>query len=274
MPWLEENGLLPGREAPPPGRPTGRGAGALGAGACGPGRPAGVEGSPPLGASWALSARAAGAAGAASGASGATGAAAAGAGGACAAGCAGCGARRGPGRGAPVAGAGASLLVVAPFEVAAAGAWVGWAGVEDATPCPVAVPVGLAVGAAGAGAGAAAFRPAPTSLRKRISAGSSMVELADFTNSPISLNFSRTNLLSTPNSLASSWTRVLATFLLRWPDPRPAVCRTSSGGANSSGVTHRVVMSRCSSSWSVLLRSCASCRGARPPAPRSAHPVP
>ena len=39
----------------------------------------------------------------------------------------------------------------------------------------------------------------------------STVELADLTNSPISLNFSRTNLLSTPNSLASSWTRVFAT---------------------------------------------------------------
>jgi hypothetical protein len=59
-----------------------------------------------------------------------------------------------------------------------------------------------------------AFRPSPYSLRKRISAGSSTVELADLTNSPISLNFSRTNLLSTPNSLASSCTRVLATFLL------------------------------------------------------------
>jgi hypothetical protein len=64
-----------------------------------------------------------------------------------------------------------------------------------------------AAGAAGAGAGAedaAAFSFSPYSLRNRISAGSSTVELADLTNSPISLNFSRTNLLSTPNSLASS----------------------------------------------------------------------
>jgi hypothetical protein len=68
--------------------------------------------------------------------------------------------------------------------------------------------------AGAAGAGAAAFSVSPYSLRKRISAGSSTVELADLTNSPISLNFSRTNLLSTPNSLASSWTRVLATILL------------------------------------------------------------
>ena len=51
-------------------------------------------------------------------------------------------------------------------------------------------------------------------LLAQVCAGSSTVELADLTNSPISLNFSRTNLLSTPNSLASSWTRVLATILL------------------------------------------------------------
>ena len=51
---------------------------------------------------------------------------------------------------------------------------------------------------------ASVFSLSPYSLRKRISAGSSTVELADLTNSPISLNFSRTNLLSTPNSLASS----------------------------------------------------------------------
>jgi hypothetical protein len=74
---------------------------------------------------------------------------------------------------------------------------------------------GFAAGfSAGFSAGAAAFSCSPYSLRKRISAGSSTVELADLTNSPISLNFSRTNLLSTPNSLASSWTRVLATILL------------------------------------------------------------
>jgi hypothetical protein len=62
----------------------------------------------------------------------------------------------------------------------------------------------VAGAAEAAGAGVAAFSLSPYSLRKRISAGSSTVELADLTNSPISLNFSRTNLLSTPNSLASS----------------------------------------------------------------------
>jgi len=79
-----------------------------------------------------------------------------------------------------------------------------------------------AVFSAGFAAGLSpAFSVGPISLRKRISAGSSMVELADLTNSPISLNFSRTNLLSTPNSLASSWTRVLATLLLLATDPDP-----------------------------------------------------
>src|SRR4029079_27599 len=71
------------------------------------------------------------------------------------------------------------------------------------------------LGAASAGAAAAAvFSSSPYSLRKRISAGSSTVELADLTNSPISLNFSRTNFLCTPSSLSSSCSRLLATFLL------------------------------------------------------------
>jgi len=100
---------------------------------------------------------------------------------------------------------------------------------------------GAGVSAAGA-AGAAFFNDSPTSLRKRISAGSSTVELADLTNSPISLNFSRTNLLSTPNSLASSWTRVLATILL--------LARPASGmGRDRASVvvqTHREILIECS----------------------------
>ena len=50
--------------------------------------------------------------------------------------------------------------------------------------------------------------------RSRRATGASTVLDADFTNSPISLSFSRTTLLSTPSSLASSWTRTLATLLL------------------------------------------------------------
>ena len=60
--------------------------------------------------------------------------------------------------------------------------------------------------------------------------GGSTVDDADLTNSPISLSFSRTNLLSTPNSLASSWTRVLATveYYSFWSvDPRRRAKRTS-----------------------------------------------
>ena len=53
-------------------------------------------------------------------------------------------------------------------------------------------------------ASAAAFSCSPYSFLKRISTGSSTVEEADLTNSPISLSLSRTNLLSTPYSLASS----------------------------------------------------------------------
>jgi hypothetical protein len=41
--------------------------------------------------------------------------------------------------------------------------------------------------------------------------GASTVEDADLTNSPMSLSFSRTVLLSTPRSLASSYTRCFAT---------------------------------------------------------------
>lgn len=51
--------------------------------------------------------------------------------------------------------------------------------------------------------------------------GASIVELADFTNSPCALRCASSSLLSTPSSLASSWTRTLATFLLSDGDGRP-----------------------------------------------------
>lgn len=226
MPWLEENGLLPGRGAP--GLPTGRGPGRpapappappappRAAGVCGraPGLGAPGRGAPGLGAAERRSPDGAafglglGAAGAADAAGATGGASAFLAGG------------FGPGLGAAgLDAAGAS----AGFSGAASAAFLGAAGLGSADLGP-----GL-----GPGLGAAfssvdeepplppAFRPGPISLRKRISAGSSTVELADLTNSPISLNFSRTNLLSTPNSLASSWTRVLATILLLATDPNP-----------------------------------------------------
>lgn len=43
--------------------------------------------------------------------------------------------------------------------------------------------------------------------------GASMVEDAERTNSPISWSLAMTTLLSTPNSLASSYTRTFATAL-------------------------------------------------------------
>lgn len=74
-----------------------------------------------------------------------------------------------------------------------------------------------ALGAAGAGARRAeAWAPlfaaySDFSLR---TTGGSTVELGDFTNSPMSCNLDMSVLLSTPNSLASSYTRTFATVLL------------------------------------------------------------
>lgn len=51
----------------------------------------------------------------------------------------------------------------------------------------------------------------PNSVRKRASASVEMVDDADFTNSPSSLNLARTHRDSTPHSLASSCTRVRIT---------------------------------------------------------------
>src|SRR5690606_4449715 len=57
---------------------------------------------------------------------------------------------------------------------------------------------------------AASFLKASVNLR---TTGASTVEDADLTNSPISLSLAMTTLLSTPNSLASSYTRTFATAL-------------------------------------------------------------
>jgi hypothetical protein len=52
--------------------------------------------------------------------------------------------------------------------------------------------------------------PAKAFFNRRTT-GASTVDEADLTNSPISLSFSRTALLSTPKSLANSYTRCFAT---------------------------------------------------------------
>src|SRR5205085_1850565 len=76
-------------------------------------------------------------------------------------------------------------------------------------------------GAGGTGGGTGVGALAPSSAaRSRRATGASTVLDADLTNSPISLSFASTVLLSTPSSFASSCTRALpATALLT---PRPA----------------------------------------------------
>ena len=196
MPWLELNGLLPGRGAP--GR--------------GPGRPAPGR-----------SLRA-GAAGAGFGAAG-------------------------PGFAPGALGAGAGVAAsgfgVAGFASAGLGAWASRLGSGDGAGAGVsAFGAGLDAGAFGPGLGAPGFAadgvaffagaldlssadspPAFVgfggfSLILRTT-GASIVELADFTNSPCALRCARSSLLSTPSSLASSWTRTLATFLLSVFDGPP-----------------------------------------------------
>ena len=251
IPCDEAKGLLPGRGAPP-GRPAGRGAapgrGAPGRGAppCGlsgraAGRGPGV-GAPPGRAAGASDAGAAGLAEAA-GASGAAGAGASGA--------------LGPGVGAG-AGAGAGAA-------SAAGA----AGVAGPGLGPGVAALVVAAGAAGAVFLAAAFL-APASGAggfswTRRTTGASMVELADLTNSPISLRCASSVLLDTPSSLASSWTRTLATFLLLWSASREGADRRQCRGVliaeYSSGAHQRQTRSR--SSGTVV--SCAA--GAPRPTP-------
>ena len=66
----------------------------------------------------------------------------------------------------------------------------------------------------------------------RRTTGASMVELADFTNSPMSFRCASSVLLETPSSFASSWTRTFATFLLSGP------CRTGEGPCLPRCVAH------------------------------------
>jgi len=116
--------------------------------------------------------------------------------------------------------------------------------------CP-STELGAAAGRAGAflasaGLGASAEN-ASLSLR---TTGASMVEDADRTNSPMSLSLSMTALLSTPNSLASSYTRTFATALLtRSGSSRTLVAGPGSAcaGRPSDWAVHRRVLIRRSS---------------------------
>ncbi len=180
------NGLLPARGARGRG-PAGLGPGAT-FGACPLASSAAAAGACGVGAGGAWAAGETGSAGAATGAGAGVGVDAAGAEGVAA----GAGAGAGAGGGA--------------LGVAAAGRRAG------AAPAPL----------AGAAAGACA---AKASLR-RFATGGSTVEDADLTYSPSSPSLVRTTLLSTPNSLASSWTRTFATCLLLGP----GACRGPSAG--------------------------------------------
>lgn len=79
---------------------------------------------------------------------------------------------------------------------------------------------GLGAGLLGPGLGAEDFFPSadlaadpPNASFNLRTTGASIVDDAERTNSPISLSLAMTALLSTPNSLASSYTRTFATAL-------------------------------------------------------------
>lgn len=193
MPWVDENGLLPGRG------PVGRGVRDAGDGGLGawlvvpPTSAAGADtpGWPFVG-------------GAVGGAVGATGA------------------------GAVTLGVGVGLATVtggpeglaAPFvapepSLGAAPSPVPVAAGATALPLPAEAAAGAALAAfLAAFASAAAFHASPRCSVSRRTTGGSTVEEGDLTYSPMSLSAASTSLLGTPNSLASSWTRTFATVLL------------------------------------------------------------
>ena len=214
MPWVDENGLLPGRGVP--GLGAGRGA------AVGEADAAGARGSSAAGAG-SCAAGAAGSSGASarSGADSTDGAAA--------------------GRAPEVTVvAGASSVTTA----AAAGCSVSAAAAFLAGAFLAAFLAALA--------SAAFIQASPCSSSRRRATGGSTVEEADLTNSPMSLSAARTSLLGTPNSFASSWTLALATILLLGrSDPRRV--QTVRCWACSSHESHRDVMSRCSTLFVGLL---------------------
>lgn len=148
----------------------------------------------------------------------------------------------GPGRGPEAAGEAAGL--------SAASAGLAAGGLGAAGPGRAACAGEDADGVAGLGAAclrgapgfAAAGLPLPppvfnASVNLRTT-GASIVEDAERTNSPSSWSLAMTTLLSTPNSLASSYTRTLATSLLLGPG--------YAGPSLLHGRTHRVLI-ECSS---------------------------
>ncbi len=219
---LDVKGLLPGRG------PAGRG----------PGRAAGLAGRAAAGRDSRASPAGAGEENSAAGAAGAAAAAGRAAG-------------RGPGVGAPPGraaagaagadGAAAAGVGRGPGVAVGRGPGVGAPGLGAAAPAP---PAGW--GAAGfRGPGFAEEPPAggvaPKASVNLRTTGASIVEDAERTNSPSSVSLAMTALLSKPSSLASSYTRTLATSLL---SIRPG--SSSAGLSLLHGRTHRVLI-ECSS---------------------------
>ena len=133
-----------------------------------------------------------------------------------AAGAAAAGAATGPGRTGSVADDGPGLGTPGPVAVGLGEPVLGAPGLGTLAP----EAAGLGVAGAAAGAAGAAGKASRT-LR---ATGASMVEEALLTNSPLSFNQDRRDLLSRPSSFASSWTRALpGTVLLRGPGPSLAV---------------------------------------------------
>jgi hypothetical protein len=267
---VELNGLLPGRGpgrggpgTPADGRgaPPGRGAPGPGRGALGLGAPCAAP--PEPSAAGAVSPAAAGASGW------------------------GCGNGTGglPGDpSAPRSAAGAVAAGLAGSAAAGAGPASAAGATGAAGPRPLVAPCPSSADAT-AGAAGAAERPSAVWLARAClgcwaanaslslrTTGASIVEDADRTNSPISWSLAITALLSTPNSLASSYTRTFATALPLlgpdWPDPsagRGSACSVRRQPllfiAACSSVAHRnlSLLSR-----AVSPRPCVHTRPARP----------
>lgn len=140
----------------------------------------------------------------------------------------------GVGRGPGAAGAAGAAAGVS----AAAGLGAGGRGAAGRAACAGEGAPGLAGAALRAEAGLPPPLPCWRASVNLRTTGASMVEDAERTNSPSSWSLAMTTLLSTPNSLASSYTRTLATSLLLGPG--------ASGPSLLHGRTHRVLI-ECSS---------------------------
>jgi hypothetical protein len=233
MPWVEENGLLPGRGVPGLGAGRGVGAAADSAGA-----------SPSVGASGV--AEAAGASAGRDGAASTEGADGRGAAGVSA--------------GSNVSGAAGTSSVMAGPPDASTGVSVTTSAGASAAGAPLSAAAFLA-GAClaaffAAFSSAAFFQASPWSSSRRRATGASTVEEADLTNSPMSFSAARTSLLGTPNSLASSWTLALATILLLgWSRPEKGADRQLTDmliGEFSSRCHELLLRFR----WSVVVAPC------------------